>query len=58
MPKTAEQPGARMKLVFREECGICTRRVPEDQLTVQRGVKVCWRKGCRDEYDPQAEMDD
>jgi len=52
MAHTAEKPRAR-PIVFRRKCSICERRVPEDRVTRQRGYWVCWRHGCKDEYDPR-----
>ena len=53
MARDATRPDQRLKPVFWKYCQICTRRIPEDELVEQRGVLVCRRKGCLDEYDPR-----
>jgi len=48
----------REPLVFKTKCGICGRRVPEDEIHIQRGVEVCGRIGCLDEPQPDEAEED
>ena len=48
----ATKPRA-VPMTFKDTCAICGRRVPEEELQTQRGHKVCWRDGCKDEYNPR-----
>ena len=52
MARTAERPPGR-PIVFRRTCSVCERREREDRMTLQRGYWVCWRRGCKDDYDPR-----
>ena len=47
------QKRQRRPVVLTAACTSCSRIYPVTELHYQRGVRVCYRKACTDEYNPR-----